>query len=329
MIRPIPELLLCGYERGGTTLLSDIFRLNGYNSGFECGVLMCETPREFSRYKPYIDILYPGWGLERGKFKYLFKQDFEYFYSSLIEAAFPGAPLTVRYFDKTPIYMSALGSCLNRTSFINKAIVIHRDPRAVFVSMAKRLAKNKLLLEDYIFKNLDYLSNRYLDYFIGSAVHFFNPDVLFVPFEDLCTREDSFFKLLGDFSTGRSFYSKIKPSTFEKAKIQTMDLSKVYEFKKIISSELEDKILEKTKLAAVFFADPHDRVKYLDTFNDTCFKIDKILKREGLPKYGHKIEGLYFEPFTYMLRYKDVLDAETNPVTHFQKYGKYEGRNPS
>jgi hypothetical protein len=327
-VQILPNILLCGYERGGTTLLSDIFRSNGYNSGFECGVLMCKTPKDFMQYKPYIDMLYSGWGIEKDKFDHLYQKDFEHFYNTLIREAFSETFSTDNYFDKTPIYMSALGSCLNRTSFINKAVVIHRDPRAVFVSMARRLAKNKLLLNDFILKNLDYLTKRYLDYFKGCAAHFSNPDVLFVPFEELCTREVLFLKIIGNFSSGKSFHGRTKPSNFSNVEKQTMDISKVYEFKKFISSELEMKILDKTKLAAVFFADPYERVKYMDVYKDMYFKIDKLLIQSGLTRYGYKIEGVYFEPFTYLLKYKDVLDAKMNPITHFQRYGKYEGRNP-
>ena len=45
-----------------------------------------------------------------------------------------------KFFDKTPIYMSELGKCLHKAPFMKKAIVIHRDPRAVFLSMAKRMS---------------------------------------------------------------------------------------------------------------------------------------------------------------------------------------------
>lgn len=45
--------LLCGYERGGTALLSGIFRANGFDSGFECGVLLADQPKDMSALQPY------------------------------------------------------------------------------------------------------------------------------------------------------------------------------------------------------------------------------------------------------------------------------------
>ena len=54
-VKNLPEIILCGYERGGTTMLSELFRSNNYESGFECGVLMCKQPYDFVNYQPYFN----------------------------------------------------------------------------------------------------------------------------------------------------------------------------------------------------------------------------------------------------------------------------------
>ena len=56
-VENLPEIILCGYERGGTKMLSELFRSNNYESGFECGVLMCKQPYDFVNYRPYFNII--------------------------------------------------------------------------------------------------------------------------------------------------------------------------------------------------------------------------------------------------------------------------------
>ncbi len=40
--------LVCGFEKSGTTLLNEILRRHpGVDSGFECGFLLGQSPRDF------------------------------------------------------------------------------------------------------------------------------------------------------------------------------------------------------------------------------------------------------------------------------------------
>ncbi|MEI2422495.1 hypothetical protein V6O07_19615, partial [Arthrospira platensis SPKY2] len=56
--------LVCGFERGGTTLISEIIRQHPLlDSGFECGFLLGKDPAEFTSIQPYCNMLKAGWGV--------------------------------------------------------------------------------------------------------------------------------------------------------------------------------------------------------------------------------------------------------------------------
>lgn len=319
----VPHVLLCGYERGGTTLLSDIFRANGYASGFECGVLLAASPQDFRTLKPYWDMLPGGWSISEQVRADAASKDFSGFYDTVCRAAFPDHQGP--FFDKTPKYMERLGVVRARAPFIDKAVVIHRDPRAVFVSMAKRLSP-KLDPEAAVERNFNELTSRYLSYFLGAIAHLGSPDTLFVPFEEMVGREDAWMKVLGLFAAGRQFTRRQKRSRFENVTSDGMDLAKVIEFDRVLSSGLQTRILNTTRLAAPFICDPVARVRLGDQWDDMSGRADRILRSFDLPRTGAVVDGQLFEPFAYLLRYPDVLNAGVNPVIHFQRHGRQERR---
>lgn len=323
---PLPSILLCGYERGGTTLLSEILRANGYESGFECGVLLADKPSDFVKIEPYFNMLLGGWKISEVTRREAIGGDFRHFYSTLIGAAFPESSAS-GYFDKTPIYMQHLGKCLSRTDFINKAIVITRDPRSVFVSMAKRLEPG-IPVEEAVNKRLNYLVNRYISYFIGSIAHSTSKNVLFVPFEELCSREDAILKTIGFFVEGNVFAKRQKTSIFANVSSNVMDLSRISEFDNYLSPNLQKLILNRTRIASPFFMNVSERISLGDMHAETLNNINKILCNFDLPQTGMIIDGTYFEPMTYLLRYPDILAAKINPVKHFQRSGQNEKRIP-
>ncbi len=87
------------------------------------------------------------------------------------------------------------------------------------------------------------------------------------------------------------------------------------------------KILEKTRLASPFFMNVSERANLGDMWAEKLFAIDQVLSNFNLPRTGMYVEGTYFEPMTYLLRYQDVLDKKMNPVNHFKSHGKAEGRS--
>ncbi|TVS07098.1 MAG: hypothetical protein EA413_01985, partial [Cyanobium sp. PLM2.Bin73] len=61
------DFIICGLEHSGTTLGSDLFRqVPGCDSGFECGVLLCTTPRDFAGNQPFYQNMLAGWKITEG-----------------------------------------------------------------------------------------------------------------------------------------------------------------------------------------------------------------------------------------------------------------------
>lgn len=326
MTNKTPSFILAGFEHGGTTLLSDLFRANGYESGFETGILLAQTPSEFPKCQPYWDMLLGGWKVSPEVRALAIRGNVEDFYSTVIESAFPN--YNGSFFDKTPKYMESLGLCLSRAPFLRGAVVIHRDPRAVFASQAKRLSPD-LPVSQAIEKNFKSLAHRYLSYFVGSIAHAGACNVLFVPFEELVSREDSWLKVLGLFTSGKPFVRRQKKGRFENVSSDRMETAKVVEFDRLLPPGLQDRILDATRLAAPFIASPVERVKYEGLWMDTIDRAERLLRHFDLPCVGMTVEGRYFEPLTYLIRYPDILTARVNPAEHYRNRGIREGRNPA
>lgn len=273
--------------------------------------------------KPFWDMLPGGWSVPEQVRATAAAQDFAGFYDTLCRAAFPhhSGP----FFDKTPKYMEDLGVVRARAPFIGKAVVIHRDPRAVFVSMARRLSPG-MDAEAGVARNFANLTTRYLSYFLGAISHMGSPDTLFVPFEEMVGREDAWLKVLGLFADGRPFGRRQTHSRFENVISQGMDSAKVVEFDRVLSAPMQARILDATRLAALFICDPVERVRRGDLWDDLSGGADRLLQKFDLPRAGLLVDGMIFEPFAYLLRYPDVLRAGMNPVVHFQRHGRREGR---
>lgn len=134
----LPKFLICGLEHTGTTLISDLFRqLPGVDSGFECGVLLRDSPRAFPDLQPFAGNMLTGWGLSPEDFAHCCDTDsFETFYERLLGAATVLPKGTKTIFDKTPRYLSELSAVLSRTEA--PAVVSYKDPRAIVCSDFKR-----------------------------------------------------------------------------------------------------------------------------------------------------------------------------------------------
>ncbi|WP_454268228.1 sulfotransferase [Roseovarius sp. MBR-51] len=321
-----PDFIIAGYERGGTTLLSELFRANGYESGLECGVLMAHAPAEFPQIQPYWNNMPKDWNLSAETFYDAISGDVATFYDRIFSAAFPDH--SGGYFDKTPKYMDLLGLCLHRAPFARGAVVIHRDPRAVFASMSKRIEPTLDAVQT-IEKHFDFFVSRYLSYFCGCIAHLERPNVLFVPFEELVSREQTWLKVLGHFARGTPFQPMSARSRFDNVTSETMDLEKVIEFDRLLPQALQTRILEATQLASLFFAGPVERARYGQLWQDRIGLAKQRLGQFDLPATGVEVDGAYFEPLTYLLRYVDVLKSGLNPVDHYIRHGRGEKRRPA
>lgn len=325
----LPSILLCGYERGGTTLLSQIFRENGFVGGFEVGVLLCKSPRDFLSYKPYVDMLRPGWKLgNRITLDELCSSDFEHFYHGLISTAFPKRKRAPA-FDKTPIYMSRLGYALSRTEFLNKAVVITRDPRAVFVSWSKRALADDASPQQvnrHVESKLKYYSARYLDYFYGCIAHRQAANVHFVAYEDLCLNQQSSVEALGEFNGGAPFALTEMSHNYKNIYGNTISTENVQEYSRFLSPDTQRKVLQSTQNASPFFYSVDEAEGYLAHWESLQAQVQDLLSSSLLKATHEEAEGLYFEPETYLLKNPDVLARKINPAAHFQRHGRKEGR---
>lgn len=328
---PLPEIVLCGYERGGTTLLSQIFRENGFVSGFEVGVLMCRSPEEFMRYKPYCDMLHAGWGLgQRISLTELCQGSFEYFYKTLATTAYP-RKIKQRFFDKTPIYMSRLGYVLQQTEFIKKAVVITRDPRAVFTSWAKRQlgdAPTPKAVEKEIKRRLSPYASRYLDYFAGCIAQRNSPNVMFVAYEALCLSPQPVLQAMGEFAVGQPFTLERMNHNYKNVYGDAISTDNVREFEHYLSQNTQRLILNATREAAPFFLRDGDLSEHERSWDALRASVDRVLRRYKISHSSEYLDGVYFEPETYLIRNRDVLENGADPRRHFLKYGKSESRKP-
>lgn len=176
------KFVICGIEHSGTTLVSDLFRqVPGLDSGFEVGVLLADSPRDFPDLKPFSDHIRAGWGIaEQDLATICDTEDYAEFYSRL------GAASTVidksgELFDKTPRYLAALSECMARASV--PFIATCKDPRSIVYSDFKRAETEdfEAWYEEYKPKKIGYMKTLYQSY----LAHRTNPQVAFVSLEEL------------------------------------------------------------------------------------------------------------------------------------------------
>jgi SAM-dependent methyltransferase len=129
--------LVCGFERGGTTALSEVLRqAPGVEAGFEGGFLLARDPMSFPSVEPYYGMALRGWNLALEDMDYVCSAPgWEEMYRRLAERFRPGE--RVRVFDKTPRYMERLAEVMAKVPGV-PVIVVVRDPRALFWSWLKR-----------------------------------------------------------------------------------------------------------------------------------------------------------------------------------------------
>ncbi len=161
----IPKFVICGVEHSGTTLLSDLFRqVPELDSGFEVGLLLCDSPREFREFEPFSSNLKSGWGVTGEQFDDLCNSEtFEEFYVKLGQAS-AVINKSCEIFDKTPRYFIALDRCVDKVPC--KFIATFKDPRSIVFSDFRR-AKTKDFFawyNEYKTRKLRYLSSIYKQY---------------------------------------------------------------------------------------------------------------------------------------------------------------------
>jgi sulfotransferase family protein len=184
------KFVICGMEHSGTTLLSDLFRqVPGIDAGFEVGVLLCSSPKEFEgfdpRGDPFFDNMLEGWGLTREELtEACHAEDFDGFYARVKASSKVLRPGTTDIFDKTPRYLRFLDDCMSRADV--PFIATFKDPRSIVFSDFAR-SENKdfdAWYPAYLPAKRQYLTRSYQSYQKVRARN--EGKVAFVALESLC-----------------------------------------------------------------------------------------------------------------------------------------------
>ena len=140
--------LVCGYERGGTTLVSELIRQNPEVDGrFECGFLLVEEIADFLDLHPYARNIKIAWGLSQEDLEYICAADsYLIAYQRLLERSnIPNKQN--RIYDKTPRYMRYLTTAMEKIDV--PVVCVVRDPRALYWSAQKHWDQERLLIKKY------------------------------------------------------------------------------------------------------------------------------------------------------------------------------------
>jgi len=142
------DFIICGVEHSGTTLASDLFRqIPGCDSGFECGVLLADSPKAFKGMNPFYNNMKGGWKLTDSNLEAACaKETFEEFYDCIYKKSELVRGATIK-FDKTPRYITKIQS-------------IHEKCNVPIIAMVKSI--ESIAWSDYkrstFFKNSDVIS---------------------------------------------------------------------------------------------------------------------------------------------------------------------------
>ena len=120
-------------------MASDLFREHPeVESGFECGVLLCNNPSEFLTFTPFRNHMAVGWGINEEDLTYACQAvNFDGFYERLFERSSIIQDKKPKFvFDKTPRYVTQLAAVQSRLDL--PAIVLIKDPRSLALSDFKR-----------------------------------------------------------------------------------------------------------------------------------------------------------------------------------------------
>ena len=163
------NFIICGLEHSGTTVVSDIFRqYPGCDSGFECGVLLCDNHRDFASFQPFAENILSGWGITKKQLEITCASNsIGDFYDSLYKnSSLPGISSAHIRFDKTPRYIIDLRSIREKVDVPTLAVT--KDLRSTVASDFKRSKLDITQFDewyaDYLPKKTKYLSRVYEGY---------------------------------------------------------------------------------------------------------------------------------------------------------------------
>lgn len=237
------KLLICGLEHTGTTLLSDLFRqVPGLDSGFECGVLLGDSPADFLDMSPFSNNMLKGWGISHAQLEACCAEpDFDGFYTQLMKVSSVLSPGTSAIFDKTPRYLSDLTSVLGRSKC--PVVVSYKDPRAIVFSDFKRakISDFDSWYDRYRTPKLRYVRTCYNEF----IRHVDNPRVTTIGLEDLAMNSratmERMFAHVGE--TFRLSYAIIDTLRYANVKNKVVSADIAFEYVGRLPQAAQDRIM--------------------------------------------------------------------------------------
>lgn len=180
--------IITGLEHSGTTYLSRL--ITSYhpkiNTGFECGVLLADSPHEFPKIKPFYDWMqqdiengYNGWGIRSNDMVDICSaRSWEEMYCKIVQFSPIFTDKASYILDKNPRYMPRLDKILEKIDV--PCIVIYKDIFFQYLSYKKRVT------------NLNRFISRYALYMNGlaKALKKFRNRIFLVKYEDLYEDKD-------------------------------------------------------------------------------------------------------------------------------------------
>ncbi len=171
MGRKVLQAIVCGYERGGTTLLSQLLTSHTkLETGFESGLLLAPEPKNFKDSKFSVfngSMIKNGWGITEEDLDYiLLGRNWNQVYLRLRARSKVIKNKNSLLIDKTPRYMLHLSDVLYRMDQV-PCVVIVKEPKGVIWSWIKR--QKGLDVGDVPDGLINKFCKRYVDYAHGYA----------------------------------------------------------------------------------------------------------------------------------------------------------------
>lgn len=170
--------IVTGLEHSGTTYLSRLITSHPkVDSGFECGVLLADSPKNFVNIQPFYDwmqaeIRKGHWGIE-DMTQVCLAEDWEDMYRNIIQYSPIFKDKSSYILDKTPGYMPKLDQVLEKVSA--PCLVIKKGILFQYLSFKKR----GLSLQQFISRYSYYMDG------LSKALEKFNDRIYLVEYEEL------------------------------------------------------------------------------------------------------------------------------------------------
>ena len=186
------RFVICGLEHSGTTLLSDIFRqVPELDSGFEVGVLLATSPRNFHEIQPFYNNMSEGWKVDNESLvNACDTDDFNEFYQRLQANSRVLSKDAKQIFDKTPRYFHSMNLCYEKIKV--PFVATYKDPRSLVYSDFKRKplpdSTFREWYPEYKKRKIRYLRMVYKSYLTwkNSTDDTIRKNILCVSLEDIC-----------------------------------------------------------------------------------------------------------------------------------------------